>query len=236
MFNPNPITLVLGASTNPARYAYKAVQLLREYGYQVEARGRQTGAIFGLPIKPLQDLTAAPIPQEPSAAAAVAHNAAQAAAQALAADPVTAQAASAAQAPAPVDAPVAQVATPDAPAAEVPVAKGASIETPAAPAPPVAEALAAPVSTLPKRMPYGPGQIDTVTLYLRPEHQWAFAETLLAMKPRRVIFNPDTENPALAAHLRAAGIVIVEACTLVLLRTGQYDLAGQPGSMGYTHG
>lgn len=67
-----------------------------------------------------------------------------------------------------------------------------------------------------------PRGIDTVTLYVGPEHSGDLLEPLLALKPRRVIFNPGAENPALEAGLRAAGIGVEEACTLVLLRTGQF--------------
>jgi hypothetical protein len=45
---------------------------------------------------------------------------------------------------------------------------------------------------------------------------------LKTIKPRRVIFNPGTENPRLARSLRADGIEVEEACTLVLLQTGQF--------------
>lgn len=65
-------------------------------------------------------------------------------------------------------------------------------------------------------------QVDTVTLYLNPQNQEPYMDTILALKPRRVIFNPGTENPAFEAKLEAAGIEPVEACTLVMLRTGQY--------------
>ncbi|MES2918544.1 MAG: CoA-binding protein [Pseudomonadota bacterium] len=67
-----------------------------------------------------------------------------------------------------------------------------------------------------------PRGIDTVTLYVGPDHSGALLEPLLALAPRRVIVNPGAENPALEAGLRAAGIAVEEACTLVLLRTGQY--------------
>ena len=48
------------------------------------------------------------------------------------------------------------------------------------------------------------------------------ASEILALKPKRVIFNPGTENPALEAELVAAGIAAERACTLVLLSTGQF--------------
>lgn len=67
-----------------------------------------------------------------------------------------------------------------------------------------------------------PRGIDTVTLYVGPRRSGALLSALLALRPRRVIFNPGAENPALAQALQAAGIGVEEACTLVLLRTGQF--------------
>ena len=64
--------------------------------------------------------------------------------------------------------------------------------------------------------------IDTVTVYLNPQHQKEYYSYLLQLKPQRVIFNPGAENPELADILRKSGILPVEACTLVLLSTGQY--------------
>jgi predicted CoA-binding protein len=74
-----------------------------------------------------------------------------------------------------------------------------------------------------KIMPDDSLAIDTVTLYIGPALQPKYRDMLLARKPRRVIFNPGTENPALAEELEAAGIEPVEACTLVMLSTSQYD-------------
>ncbi|MEK6452029.1 MULTISPECIES: CoA-binding protein [Myroides] len=64
--------------------------------------------------------------------------------------------------------------------------------------------------------------IDTITLYLNPKRQEEFYEYIILLKPRRVIFNPGTENPVLYKLLRENGIDYDEACTLVLLRTNQY--------------
>jgi predicted CoA-binding protein len=64
--------------------------------------------------------------------------------------------------------------------------------------------------------------IDTLTLYVSPDKVEASLEDIIALRPRRVIFNPGTESPAAMASLRAQGIVVEEACTLVLLRTGQF--------------
>jgi predicted CoA-binding protein len=67
-----------------------------------------------------------------------------------------------------------------------------------------------------------PEALDTISLYLNPTNQKAHFEYILALKPKRVIFNPGTENPALNTLLEENGIAYEEACTLVLLQTGQY--------------
>lgn len=64
--------------------------------------------------------------------------------------------------------------------------------------------------------------IDTVTLYIGPDLQAQYHDYVLATKPKRVIFNPGTENYEFEKLLDANGIEPVEACTLVLLSTGQY--------------
>lgn len=64
--------------------------------------------------------------------------------------------------------------------------------------------------------------IDTVTLYVGPQNQQQYMEYVVKLKPRRVIFNPGTENDAFAEKLDEAGIRPETACTLVLLSTGQY--------------
>ena len=64
--------------------------------------------------------------------------------------------------------------------------------------------------------------IDTVTLYLGPQNQQPYIEYILQLKPRRVIFNPGTENDDFASALTRAGIHAEVACTLVLLSTGQF--------------
>lgn len=67
-----------------------------------------------------------------------------------------------------------------------------------------------------------PADLDTITLYLNPQRQAPYREWILGLQPKRVIFNPGTENPAFARQLREAGIEPVYACTLVMLRTEQY--------------
>jgi predicted CoA-binding protein len=66
------------------------------------------------------------------------------------------------------------------------------------------------------------GPVDTATMYVGVAISSGLADKLIALKPRRVIFNPGAENPELAAKLEAAGVVAQEACTLVLLRNGQF--------------
>jgi len=64
--------------------------------------------------------------------------------------------------------------------------------------------------------------VDTVTLYLNPTNQKPYYDYILSLKPKRVIFNPGTENPELERMIEGQGGDAVEACTLVLLSTGQY--------------
>lgn len=64
--------------------------------------------------------------------------------------------------------------------------------------------------------------LDTVTIYLNPENQKGYYDFVLAQNPRRVIFNPGAENPEFEKILQEKGIDTIEACTLVLLGTGQY--------------
>jgi uncharacterized protein len=116
-------TLIIGASPNPERYAYKAAALLQQQSYEVVLLGLRKSEILGLPIQT------------------------------------------------------------DFPAFT---------------------------------------DIDTVTLYLNPERQEAYYTYIIGLQPRRIIFNPGTENAELA-HLAKANNIITEcACTLVLLRRGAY--------------
>jgi len=116
-------TVVIGASTNPERYSYKAIQALVEHGIETIALGLREGTVAGIHIllKPENDI-----------------------------------------------------------------------------------------------------HCDTVTLYVGPAHQPQWQDTILALSPRRVIFNPGTENPSFENLLRSKGISAEQACTLVLLATNQY--------------
>lgn len=64
--------------------------------------------------------------------------------------------------------------------------------------------------------------VDTVTLYLNPTHQKEYYDYILSLHPKRIIFNPGAENEELAALAEEKGIQPMEACTLVLLSTGQF--------------
>lgn len=65
-------------------------------------------------------------------------------------------------------------------------------------------------------------EVDTVTFYINPRIQKHYIPFLMELNPRRIIFNPGTENPDLENRLKEAGIEVLEACTLVLLATDQY--------------
>jgi uncharacterized protein len=116
-------TLVLGASTNPARYSYLALQRLRNHNHPVYAIGKRTGAVTDVMI-----------------------------------------------------------------------------------------------DTEKKNYP----DIHTITLYLNPDHQKEYYDYIISLKPQRIIFNPGAENPELASLAADHKIYTIEACTLVMLSTGQY--------------
>ncbi|MGI4822354.1 MAG: CoA-binding protein [Janthinobacterium lividum] len=118
-------TLVLGATDNPDRYAYRAVHQLKRYGHEVVLVGIRKGQVAGLDIRTDR-------PSEPG--------------------------------------------------------------------------------------------IDTVTLYVGPQNQSGWYDYILGLKPRRIIFNPGTENPELEQKAQAQGILTEEACTLVMLSVGQYEV------------
>jgi uncharacterized protein len=64
--------------------------------------------------------------------------------------------------------------------------------------------------------------IDTITLYLNPARQKEYYDYIVSLHPQRIIFNPGAENEELASLAKQNGIQPIEACTLVLLSTGQY--------------
>jgi predicted CoA-binding protein len=124
MQSMNKSTLVVGASSNPERYSYKAIHLLVQKGIDVYAQGLREESVAGVPVY--------------------------------------------------------------------------------------------------KDFSQVPSEIDTITLYLNPQRQTEIIPTLLALHPRRIIFNPGTENDALRIVAESQGIETLEACTLVLLSTGAY--------------
>jgi uncharacterized protein len=64
--------------------------------------------------------------------------------------------------------------------------------------------------------------VDTITLYLNPLNQKEYYDYILSLRPKRIIFNPGAENDELYHLAQKNGIQPLEACTLVLLSTGQY--------------
>lgn len=64
--------------------------------------------------------------------------------------------------------------------------------------------------------------VHTVTLYIGPQRQPEHYEYILGLKPRRIIFNPGTENTEFEKMAEARGVETLQACTLVMLRSGQY--------------
>ncbi|MEX1188240.1 MAG: CoA-binding protein [Bacteroidia bacterium] len=73
-------------------------------------------------------------------------------------------------------------------------------------------------TTLPEK-----NSIHTITLYINPTHQEQLINELLALNPKRIIFNPGTENPLFENKARELGIETLRACTLVLLSTNSYQ-------------
>jgi uncharacterized protein len=73
-----------------------------------------------------------------------------------------------------------------------------------------------------KGMPEDIGEIHTVTLYLSPKYQKEYYDYIISMNPRRIIFNPGTENHELAKLARHEGIEVLEECTLIMLSKGIY--------------
>ena len=64
--------------------------------------------------------------------------------------------------------------------------------------------------------------LDTVTLYLNPANQKQYYDYVISLHPKRIIFNPGAENEEFSSLAKENGIITQEACTLVLLSTGQY--------------
>jgi len=65
--------------------------------------------------------------------------------------------------------------------------------------------------------------VDTLTLYVGPDRSNKLSDSIFKLKPKRIIMNPGTENDALEAQAQAQNIEVVRGCTLVMLRTQQFD-------------
>ena len=65
-------------------------------------------------------------------------------------------------------------------------------------------------------------EVDTITLYLNPYNQQAYRKKMIELRPKRIIFNPGTENLDLEAEAEEAGIEPVIGCTLVMLSAGTF--------------
>lgn len=71
-----------------------------------------------------------------------------------------------------------------------------------------------------KQIPFT--NVNTVTLYLNPQRQRDYYNYIVSLSPKRVIFNPGTENPEFYQLLKLNNIEVEVACTLVLLSTNQF--------------
>ncbi|MBN1523173.1 MAG: CoA-binding protein [Spirochaetales bacterium] len=65
-------------------------------------------------------------------------------------------------------------------------------------------------------------KIDTVTVYMNPKKLESILSEIISIKPKRIILNPGSESEAVKDTLNSHGIAVMEACTLVLLKTGQF--------------
>lgn len=65
-------------------------------------------------------------------------------------------------------------------------------------------------------------KIDTISIYLNPINQLNYVDSIINLSPKRVIFNPGTENSSLFNYFSSKGIMCENSCTIVLLSTNQY--------------
>lgn len=73
-----------------------------------------------------------------------------------------------------------------------------------------------------KGIPEDPGPVHTIGLYMNAKNQEAYYQSILKLKPERIIFNPGTWNPDLASIARENGIEVVDDCMLAMLNCGHY--------------
>ncbi len=66
------------------------------------------------------------------------------------------------------------------------------------------------------------GRVHTITLYIGPKNQPEWYDYLLSLRPKRIIFNPGTENNEFARKARKKHVELLDACTLVMLRVGTF--------------
>lgn len=64
--------------------------------------------------------------------------------------------------------------------------------------------------------------VDTLTMYVSPSVSTSLKDKIIQLHPKRIIFNPGSENPAIEAELKTAGILIIHDCTLVMLNTNRF--------------
>ena len=64
--------------------------------------------------------------------------------------------------------------------------------------------------------------VHTITLYMNPQNQSGYLDYILSLNPRRIIFNPGTENRDLIGPAEEQGIEVIVDCTLVMLRSGYF--------------
>ncbi len=67
-----------------------------------------------------------------------------------------------------------------------------------------------------------PDVIDTITMYVGAKISTLIEEDIISKKPKRIIFNPGVENPSLENRAKNEGIEVINACTLVMLNSGQF--------------
>lgn len=65
--------------------------------------------------------------------------------------------------------------------------------------------------------------VHTITMYMNEYRQRNHIEYLLSLHPKRIIFNPGAEHPAFYKLAKAEGIEVINACTLVMLLTGEFE-------------
>ncbi|NCN26257.1 CoA-binding protein [bacterium] len=76
--------------------------------------------------------------------------------------------------------------------------------------------------TITNELPSSIEGLDTITMYLSPENQSEMTDKLIALKPKRIIFNPGTENPSFMEKAQKNNIQVIANCTLVMLSTDSY--------------